>query len=129
MLEQHRARLRQERDIERRAIDGGTIQWLVDRELGAEHLMAYRLAVDPDAATGHVHQGAEEALYVVEGDGEVRVGPIAHPVGKGQAVFVPDGDAHSYVNSGATPRVIVGAVAPVINLEDIRPAIPALHLH
>ena len=128
MLEQHRARLRQERDIERRAIDGGTIQWLVDRELGAEHLMAYRLAVDPDSATGHVHTGAEEALYVVEGDGEVRVEHIAHSVGMGQAVFVPDSDTHSYVNTGATPLVIVGAMAPLIEVKDIHPAMPPLDL-
>ena len=128
MLEQHRARLRQERDIERRAIDGGTIQWLVDRELGAEHLMAYRLAVDPDSATGHVHAGAEEALYVVEGDGEVRVEHIAHSVGMGQAVFVPDSDTHSYVNTGATPLVVVGAMAPLIEVNDIHPAMPPLDL-
>src|SRR6184192_2493266 len=128
MLEQHRARLRQERDIERRVIDGGTIQWLVDRELGAEHLMAYRLAVDPDSATGHVHTGAEEALYVVEGDGEVRVERIAHSVGTGQAVFVPDSDTHSYVNTGATPLVVVGAMAPLIEVNDIHRAMPPLDL-
>src|SRR3989442_12721931 len=128
MLEPHRARLRQERNIERRAIDGGNVQWLVDRQLGAEHLMAYRLTVDPDSAAGHVHAGAEEALYVVEGDGEVRVGPIAHPVGKGQAVFVPDGDTHSYVNTSATPLVVVGAMAPLIEVDDIHPAMPPLDL-
>src|SRR2546430_10159285 len=99
MLEQHRARLRQERDIERRAIDGGTIQWLVDRGLGPEHLIAYRLAVDPDSATGHVHAGAEEALYAVEGDGEVRVEHIAYSVGMGQAAFSPDTDTHNSVKT------------------------------
>src|SRR2546430_9684462 len=97
MLEQHRARLRQERDIERRAIDGGTIQWLVDRELGAEHLMAYRLAVDPDSATGHVHAGAEEALYVVEGDGEVRVEHIANSVGMGDRKSTRLNSSHSQI--------------------------------
>src|SRR5256884_3791931 len=109
MLEQRRARLRQERDIERRAIDGGSVQWLVDRQLGAEHLMAYKLTVDPDSAAGHVHDGAEEALYVVEGAGEVRVEHIAHAVRKGQAVFVPDGNTHNYVNTNATPPQGVGA--------------------
>jgi len=128
MLEQRRARLRQEREIERLAIDGGAVQWLVDRELGAEHLMAYRMTVDRDSAAGHVHLGAEEALYVVEGDGEVRVEQIVHPVGKGRAVFVPEGDAHSYVNTGAAPLVVVGAMAPVIDVGDIHPAMPALDL-
>jgi quercetin dioxygenase-like cupin family protein len=128
MLERHWARLRQERDIERHAIDGGSVQWLVDRHIGAEHLMAYRLTVDPDSAAGHVHNGAEEALYVVEGDGEVRVAHVAHAVGKGQAVFVPDGQAHSYVNTSATPLVVVGAMAPLIDADDIHPAMPTLDL-
>jgi len=128
MLEQRRARLRQERDIERCAIDGGSVQWLVDRQLGAEHLMAYKLTVDPDSAAGHVHNGAEEALYVVEGAGEVRVEHIAHAVRKGQAVFVPDGNTHSYVNTSATPLVVVGAMAPVIEVDDIHPAMAPLDL-
>src|SRR5207237_10436590 len=128
MLDQRRARRRQEREIERLAIDGGAVQWLVDRELGAEHLMAYRMTVDRDSAAGHVHLGAEEALYVVEGDGEVHVEQIVHAVGKGRAVFVPEGDAHSYVNTGAAPLVVVGAMAPVIDVRDIHPAMPALDL-
>jgi quercetin dioxygenase-like cupin family protein len=128
MLEQRRARLRQERDIECHAIDGGSVQWLVDRHLGAEHLMAYRLTINPDSAAGHVHNGAEEALYVVEGDGEVRIEHTAHAVGKGQAVFVPEGHTHGYVNTSATPLLLVGAMAPLIDVDDIHPAMTSLDL-
>jgi quercetin dioxygenase-like cupin family protein len=90
--------------------------------------MAYRLALEPDSALSHVHVGAEEVLYVVEGAGEARVEGATHQVEAGQAVFIPDGAEHSYVNTGATPLILVGAMAPAIDFADIRPAIPRLDL-
>ena len=105
------------------------MQWLIDRALGAEHLMAYRLTVEPDSMASHVHIGSEEALYVLEGSGEVRVEHSIHSVSGGQAVFVPDGDTHSYVNTGAAPLVVVGAMAPLIEVDDIHPAMPPLDVN
>jgi putative monooxygenase len=128
MSVEQRARLRHQREIPGRALDGGTLQWLVDRELGAEHVMAYRLTLDPDSSETHVHVGAEEVLYVLEGNGEVRVEAVAHAVSPGRAVFVPEGAEHSYVNTGNSPLIIVGAMAPPIDRDDIRPAMPRLDL-
>ena len=122
------ARLRHQSDIEGRPFEGGVIQWLVDRELGAKHVMAYRLALQPGATTSHAHEGAEEVLYVLEGTGEVRVEDSTHTVSPGRAVFVPDGAGHSYVNTGHGPLVIVGAMAPPIDMAGIRPAMPTLDL-
>jgi quercetin dioxygenase-like cupin family protein len=128
MSVQQRARLRHQTEIAGALLDGAVLQWLIDRDLGAQHVMAYRLTVDPDSAVSHVHIGAEEVLYVVEGTGEARVEGAAHQVGAGQAVFIPDGAEHSYVNTGPTPLVVVGAMAPPIDLDGIRPAIPRLDL-
>jgi len=128
MSVQQRARLRQQRDLPSRALDGGRLQWLVDRDIGAEHVMAYRLTLEPDSSETHVHAGAEEVLYVLEGNGEVRVEAATHAVSPGRAVFVPDGAEHSYVNTGPTPLIIVGAMAPPVDLDDIRPAMPRLDL-
>ena len=123
-----RARLRHQSDIEALPVDGGVLQWLIDRDLGAEHVMAYRLVVDPDSALSHVHPGAEEVLYVLEGTGEARVEGATHQVGAGHAVFIPEGAEHSYINTGETPLVLVGAMAPPILLGDIHPAMPRLDL-
>jgi quercetin dioxygenase-like cupin family protein len=128
MSVQQRARLRHQRDIQGQAIEGGRLQWLVDRELGAEHVMSYRLTLDPDSSETHVHAGAEEVLYVLEGSGEVRVEAATHAVSPGRAVFVPDGSEHSYVNTGDAPLILVGAMAPPIDPDDIRPAMPRLDL-
>ena len=123
-----RARLRHQGDVDGWPVDGGVVQWLIDRALGAEHVMAYRLVLEPDSALSHVHIGAEEVLYVLEGSGEVRVDGAAHLVSPGQAVFIPDGAEHTYINTGASPLVVVGAMAPPIDLDDIHPAMPRLDL-
>src|SRR5256885_14897268 len=91
MSVQQRARLRHQSEIRGLPLEGGTLQWLVDRELGALHVMAYRLTLDPDSALSHVHAGAEEVLYVLEGSGEGRVEGMTHHVGPAQAGFVPEG--------------------------------------
>jgi len=128
MSVQQRARLRHQSEIRGLPLEGGTLQWLVDRDLGALHVMAYRLTLDPDSALSHVHRGTEEVLYVLEGSGEVRVDGVAHHVAPGHAVFVPAGAEHTYVNTGAELLTLVGAMAPPIELGEIRPAIPRLDL-
>jgi quercetin dioxygenase-like cupin family protein len=128
MSVQQRARLRHQTDVAGLPVDGGVLQWLIDRELGAQHVMAYRLALDADSSMSHVHTGTEEVLYILDGTGEVRVEGAMHQVGVGQAVFIPDGAEHSYINTGAEPLVVVGAMAPPIALADIQPAIPRIDL-
>ena len=128
MSVQQRARLRHQGDISGLPIEGGTLQWLVDRDLGALHVMAYRMTLDPDSALSHVHSGAEEVLYVLDGIGKVRVEEVTHRVGPGQAVFIPEGAEHTYINTGGEPLTLVGAMAPPIALDEIHPVMPRLDL-
>jgi quercetin dioxygenase-like cupin family protein len=121
-------RVRHETDVERHPVNGGFVQWLVDRELGAGHLMCFRLTVDPDSAASHLHAASEEAVYVVEGAGQVRADGRVHTVTAGHAVFVPRGVAHGYVNTGGSLLIFVGAMAPPIAEVDIQPTMPALDL-
>src|SRR3989442_11289287 len=116
MSVQQPARLRHQSEISGLPVEGGTLQWLVDRDLGAQHVMAYRLTLDPDSALSHVHSGAEEVLYVPEGSGETRVEGVTHHVGPGQAVFVPEGGEHTFVNNVAPPLTLGSAMAPPLSL-------------
>jgi len=127
MSVQQRARLRHQSEISGLPLEGGTLQWLVDRDLGALHVMAYRLTLDPGSAISHVH-GAEEVLYVLEGSGEARVEGVTHRVGPGQAIFIPEGAEHTCVNTSAQLLTLVGAMAPPIDLDEIHPAVPRLDL-
>ena len=128
MSVEQRARLRHQSEITGQTLDGGTLQWLIDRDLGAQHVMAYRLVLEPDSALSHVHAGAEEVLYILEGTGEARIEGATHHIGPGQAVFIPDGAEHTYINTGQAQLIVVGALAPPVDLGDIHPAMPRLDL-
>lgn len=108
------AHLVHESDIAGLPDAGGMMQWLIDRELGAQHLRAYRLSVDSDSAGTHAHPGADEVLYIVSGSGEIRVEQSSHLVRPGLVVFVPEGAEHRYINTGREPFIVVGAMAQAI---------------
>lgn len=90
--------------------------------------MSYRLTLQPRSSETHVHPGAEEVLYVLEGTGQIEVEGTRHEVTAGRAVFVPDGAEHRYANTGATTLVVVGAMAPSIEVDDVHPAVPRIDL-
>jgi len=105
------------------------MQWLVDQRLGAAHIMSYRLRVDPGDSASHVHDGAEEALYVLQGSGTVTVEAAVHEVSPGKAVFIPAGAEHSYASHGPAALIVVGAMAPPVDAAAIRPVMPRLDLN
>ncbi len=104
------------------------MQWLVDQRLGAQHIMSYRLVVDAGETASHAHEGAEEALYVLEGSGNITVESVTHVVEAGKAVFIPAGSEHSYESTGNNALVIVGAMAPPIDPATIRTVMPTIDL-
>lgn len=128
MSVQQQARQLHQHDVEPRNFPGGTIQWLVDQRLGALHIMSYRLVVDPGETISHAHDGTEEALYVLEGAGNITVESTTHAVAAGNAVFIPAGSEHSYESAGDKAMVIVGAMAPPIDPAAIRAVMPTLNL-
>src|SRR5438094_242947 len=110
MSVQQRARLRHQSEIRGLPLEGGTLQWLVDRDLGALHVMAYRLTLDPDSALSHVHRGTEEVLYVLEGSGEVRVEGVAHHVAPGHAVYILAGSGRLWIEDQPVGDLRSGSV-------------------
>jgi quercetin dioxygenase-like cupin family protein len=114
MSVQQHARLRHQEEIPGRVVDAGVLQWLVDRQLGAQHLMTYRLSMNTGSTAPHAHS-AEEVLYVLEGSGAIRGDDDLTPVIPGQAIFLPEGANHAYVNDGDRPLVVVGTIAPPID--------------
>ncbi len=70
---------------------------------GAANLAMGTEAVDPGSQIPvHVHEDAEEILFVYAGRGRARVGAEEVEVGPETAIFVPRGAPHGFVNtSGA----------------------------
>ena len=49
---------------------------------------------------GEVHEGHDQLLYFVEGEGEATIGDIKVPVGAGEVSIVPSGTFHNFRNTG-----------------------------
>ena len=70
-----------------------------DARMGAT---LYRLAPGAQEDRIHMHFGAEEMFFVLEGQGEVRIGDTTHPIRQGDVVACPPGGpevAHQIINT------------------------------
>jgi uncharacterized cupin superfamily protein len=70
--------------------------------IGCSH---YEVPPGRAAFPAHYHCANEEALYVLEGQGTVRIGTERFPVGPGDYVTFPIGpdNAHQVINTGTVP--------------------------
>ena len=84
----------------------------IGRRIGARKL-GYNLTVlDPGMAAypAHAHKINEEMFFVLEGEGEVRIGDARHPVRAGDFIAHPPGGAetaHQLRNTGAGPLKVL----------------------
>jgi uncharacterized cupin superfamily protein len=75
--------------------------------LGAQKL-GYNITAVPPGKRGfpfHSHRANEEMFFILEGDGEVRIGDARHPIKKGDIIACPPGGpetAHQIINTGST---------------------------
>ena len=59
-----------------------------------------------------VHEGIDQLLLFVEGEGEAVIEGERAPVARNQLVVVPAGKRHNFVNTGAGPLRLVTVYAP-----------------
>lgn len=117
------ARLIHQDDVPIEIERGVGLQWLVDQELGARHVMAYRCQLaGRNESHAHVHQ-ADEVIFVTDGGGVVVMEGSRHEVRRGEALFIPAGSVHHFVNAGSGDLVVMGAMSPAIDIGDIHPAL------
>ena len=82
----------------------------VAQRIGARKL-GYGLVVVPPGKRAwptHNHRVNEEAFFILEGEGEVRIGEERYPVRKGDFIANPPGDkttAHQIVNTSQTEEL------------------------
>lgn len=59
-----------------------------------------------------VHEGIDQLLLFVEGEGEAVIEGERAPIARNQLVVVPAGTRHNFVNTGAGPLRLVPLYAP-----------------
>jgi len=113
--------VRHEADCPRERSACGWRYRLISREDQPHSPAAWAHAVDIEGAKPHFHKRSTEIYYVLEGEGEVLLDGVAHPVRKGSLLHIPPGVVH-----GARGRMRVLVVGiPDIADDDYFEAPPA----
>lgn len=60
----------------------------------------------------HSHDAYEETIYGVRGTVTFTVEGTAHPVGPGEALFIPRGAVHTFANAGDVEATALAIVTP-----------------
>ena len=98
--------------------------WLVDKDLGAEKLMAVLYEYQPNFSTKrvHYHERRESAYIVLEGEAHVHLNGEEHVLCPGDVAYLSPKDIHGVVGSGSKGLKMIEIWAPqekdVIYLED-----------
>jgi hypothetical protein len=78
--------------------------------LACKPLETVRLLQMRDNIAPHVHDRVDEVIYVVAGEGAVRIGEAENPIRAGSLVVVPNGDGHSIERRGKNPLIVVSTL-------------------
>jgi hypothetical protein len=69
-----------------------------------------RLLQMRDNIATHVHDGIDEIIYVVAGEGAMRIGEAESAIRAGSLVFVPNGNGHSIERRGKNPLIVISTL-------------------
>jgi hypothetical protein len=78
--------------------------------LACKPLETVRLLQMREAVARHVHDRADEVVYVVAGEGAVRIGEETVPVRAGSLVIVPHGSGHGFERRGKNPLIVMSTL-------------------
>jgi mannose-6-phosphate isomerase-like protein (cupin superfamily) len=78
-----------------------------------EHSQVVVMTIPPGGEIGEeVHDGVDQVLVFVEGDGEAIVAGESSPVGPDSLAFVPAGTRHNFRNTGSTALRLFTVYSP-----------------
>jgi hypothetical protein len=78
--------------------------------LACNPLETVRLLQMREGVAQHVHESGDEIIYVVAGEGTVRIGDAPTPVRPGSLVVVTNGTGHAFERTGKNPLIVVSTV-------------------
>jgi hypothetical protein len=79
--------------------------------LACNPLETVRLLQLRDGIAKHVHDRLDEIIYVVAGEGAIRMAEETSPVRAGSLVVVPYGTAHAFERRGKNPLIVVSTLS------------------
>ena len=93
--------------------NGDEIHVVLDKDSSDKALGIFTVKIDgPKGPPRHVHEDADEAFYVLEGEAEVLVDGKTTKIGAGEAGFAPKGKEHTFKFTGDEGGKILVVVTP-----------------
>lgn len=81
--------------------EGVEMKWLINREDGAENFEMRIFRIKPGGRIPkHMHPEIDHEQYVLKGRMKIGIGDEVHSIKAGDAVYIPAGTFHWYVNDG-----------------------------
>jgi quercetin dioxygenase-like cupin family protein len=95
------------KDLEPVTYDWGGVKWVANNDLapGCEQSFGLVHILPGKTNPEHWHTAAEEILFMLQGECDVRVGDRRMKVVPGQTLVIPQGVKHEVSNSGWEPVV------------------------
>jgi hypothetical protein len=103
-----------------RPVTMSVVDFLDRNMIGREPLKESVVACNPqetvrllqmrEGVAQHVHEGNDEIIYVVAGEGDVRVGDAVTPLRPGSLVVVTNGTGHAFDRAGKNPLIVVSTL-------------------
>jgi quercetin dioxygenase-like cupin family protein len=83
--------------------EGCQVRWLIGSADSAPNFAMRQFEVATGGHTPRHFHPYEHEVFVLEGEGEIFEGDKAHPLKKGDVVYVAPNEVHQFRNLGATP--------------------------
>jgi quercetin dioxygenase-like cupin family protein len=104
-----------EKDVANRALPGRDVRPFVGRENGSESLSTGTVTFPSrSVSAAHVHNHAEEGLYVLVGQGLIVCDGESFALEPGSFVFIPRGVRHEVHNTGDGPIKFFYVFSPAV---------------
>jgi quercetin dioxygenase-like cupin family protein len=82
---------------------GCEVRWLIGSSDQAPNFAMRQFEVAPGGHTPRHFHPYEHEVFVLEGEGEIYEGDQAHPLKKGDVVYVAPNEVHQFRNLGSMP--------------------------
>jgi quercetin dioxygenase-like cupin family protein len=99
---------------------GMAVRWIVTRDtVGARHHVVGLTVFQPGAQHHpHRHPNAEEAQYLIKGQGLARVGDTDIEQREGDTVFVPRNEWHGFTATGSDETIMIWTYGGAASLDE-----------
>lgn len=97
---------------------GGHVTFKVRRRDSSGRVSVLQFEVPADAGPRrHVHEEADECIYVLHGRLRLQLGDETHDARTGSCVFIPRGTPHHFRNLGRDPASLLAVYTPSSGIE------------